>query len=182
MEFNISFNEGAKQIYVMSDTHWSCSCRGDLLLSKYSGEGDDTIEILDVDGLWLYDGSIHFTYGDDRCDYPVLNVRFTQDCILETYPQYLLCDTPKGEVERVIYFPYDSERETFTIYIATPTSGGWEVHDDGGHIYFVDNGYLTVVAGSSEEDFIIKARNCEDETKYIKLRLTKLNGKEDLVN
>ena len=44
------------------------------MLSNYSGIGDDEIEIDVPQDVAVAEGTITFSYGDDRCIYPVMKI------------------------------------------------------------------------------------------------------------
>lgn len=173
-------------IIIESDTYWSCRCDGNILLSKYSGIGDDVIDLLKHEDIKYHVGHVYFTYGDERCEYPYELIQYKNNCIiLDTTPMWTLCD---DDSTKVIFFKYKDESDTIRIKVHPPNieyiydkngnlievDKGWKVVDDGGHVYFCNDNEILIVA-NTDNDFVIGASKCEDDSKYIYIKLTKLN-------
>lgn len=169
--FNINVDLDNKKIVVICNTYWSCRCDGNILLSKYSGEGNGEIDIITVDELYWHDGNIYFTYGDERCDYPHTHIYFKNPCVtLNTYPKWILCN---DNSTKALYFKYKHDTDTFKFYVDAPNNE-WEIKDDGGHTYF-HNDHEVLLVANNDEDFIIGMKGCDDTTKHIHIKLTELS-------
>ena len=88
-------------IEVESNTYWSCKVEGNFKLSKYDYSGDCVINIIIPDDIMFVEGTVYFSYGDERCKYPEIEVFLNNDCYIETYPNYVVCDD-----EKTIFFYY----------------------------------------------------------------------------
>ena len=176
-------------LVIKCDTYWSCKCEGNIMLSKYSGIGDDIIELLNHEEMKYHEGYVYFTYGDERCEYPYKLVQYRNDCItIDTMPMWTLCNDEKT---KVLFFNYKHETDTFRFKVHPPNveyeydeegklikyDKGWDVVDDGGHVYFYNDNEVLLVA-NTDKDFVIGATGCEDKTKHIYIKLTNLTKKE----
>ena len=103
--------EGSK-IIISSNTHWNCKVDGNCLLSKCNGIGNDVIKIIVPRELPSASGAITFSYGDERCSYPEIDVYLLNDCYISTIPSYSVCK--EGNV-LLIPFYYSSEKLTITV-------------------------------------------------------------------
>ena len=73
-------------IEVTSNTYWSCKAEGNFKLSQYDGSGDAKINIEIPDDVMLAEGTVYFSYGDERCEYPVVSIYLSGGCYLLTEP------------------------------------------------------------------------------------------------
>ena len=80
------------KIIISTNTHWNCRVDGNCLLSKCSGIGNDIISITVPKQLVAVSGRITFTYGDERCNYPTIDVYYVNDCFIETIPAFSVCE------------------------------------------------------------------------------------------
>ena len=108
------------KIIISSNAHWDCKVEGDCLLSKRSGFGNDTIEIKVPRELAYTSGSLTFSYGDERCVYPSLDVFYVNDCYIETIPSYSVCGTGN-----FLAIPFNHKNEMFTVTVLS--NGMWHI-------------------------------------------------------
>ena len=158
--FNAEMDVDNLKIIITCDTFWSCTCDGNILLSKFSGIGNDEIDLLSDGNTWFYGGTVRFGYGDEHCDYPELQVAYNDYCVINSFPNYILCNGV-----RTIYFPYETNVDVFQVNLGSAIDR-WEVANDGGHQYFVEGNNIIIVANTTN-DFVIKPTNCNDSTKYL---------------
>ena len=159
------------KILITCDTFWACTCDGNILLSKFSGIGDDEIDLLKDGNTWLYNGNITFTYGDEHCYYPVLQIAYNDFCTISTIPSYLLCVDDNNNTKNVLYFKYSTQYDTFSFTVDSAIDR-WELYDTGGHTYFISGNDIMIVANTTN-DFVIKPTDCDDETKYVYVIMVK---------
>lgn len=108
------------KIIISSNTHWDCKVDGDCLLSKRNGIGNDTIEIKVPRELTYVNGTLTFSYGDERCEYPSIDVFYINDCYIKTIPSYSVCENGN-----ILVIPFNRPRELFTVTVLA--NGLWTV-------------------------------------------------------
>ena len=109
------------KIVITSNTHWSCNVTGNCLLSKNSGIGNDEITILSQKELPYTTGQVTFSYGDERCDYPSIDVYLLNDCYIKTIPSYSICE--KGNI---LVMPFYKPKEMITVKVMS--NGNWIIN------------------------------------------------------
>lgn len=171
-KFTANFSLSKKIIDIESDTFWSCHCSGDLMLSKYSGIGDDTIDVIEVDDLLEYNGSVYFTYGDEKCEMYELKIYYANKCIIKTVPKYTVCINDDGTTRNVLHLNYNYDNEVIEIEINT--LGEYTIDAYMDFIYFQEDNKIRFIPGENVGDIIIKPNKC-DTSDWIYIKLTKLN-------
>ena len=147
-------------ITVKSNTFWSCTVEGNFMLSTYDGLANE--EGIDIDIIIPYEipiveGTVTFTYGDDRCKYPEIYVYQVNNCMLYVNP------TP---VDNKIFFNYNRSGETMTLRIKTAynSSDAWQVDVlDGDAKIFTTNDSLFIIAGENNSSIKVSASYCNNE-------------------
>lgn len=170
-KFTANFSLTKKNIDIESDTFWSCHCSGNLMLSKYSGIGDDTIDILEVDDLLEYNGSVYFTYGDEKCEIYELKIYYVNGCIINTVPKYTVCIEDDGSSKNVLHLSYKYPNEVIELEINT--LGEYTIEAYADFISFKEDNKVRFIPGESVGDIIIKPKGC-DVNNWIYIKLTKL--------
>lgn len=112
--------QNKNKIIISSNTNWSCKVVGNCLLSKCNGVGNDEITIIIPKELASCSGQITFTYGDERCNYPVIEVFFVNNCFIKTIPSFSTC-----EEGNVLVVPFYRKGEMLTITVLS--NGIWSV-------------------------------------------------------
>jgi hypothetical protein len=167
--FNVTYNESNK-ITVVTNTHWSCYVDGNFRLSSYNGfaDGEDTTFELDIIvplEIPIIDGNIIFTYGDERCEYPVVPVYQINGCILSTIPSYI---TTNGR--REIYFNFSDEGQTMSLTVQTAygSATSWTANVNSGDAkIFTTDEQMLVIAGKNESEIELKSKYCDDSVYVI---------------
>ena len=155
-----AINNGNNTITVKSNTYWSCQVDGNFMLSAYDGsanEEGETIEIIIPYEIPVIEGTITFTYGDDRCEYPEIYIYQVNDCMLYVNP---------SPINNEIYFNYDKNGETMTLQVTTAynSSNAWQVNvEDGDAKVFTANDKLFIIAGENNSAIKISASYCDNE-------------------
>ena len=86
--FNAKYKDG--KIHIVSNTHWSTTVNGTLMLSMYSGEGDKDIDVLISPDIPFGSGDVLFSYGDNYCtDYPQLHIALENKDYFKVTPNYI---------------------------------------------------------------------------------------------
>jgi hypothetical protein len=106
------------KIIISSNTYWNCKVEGNCLLSKSNGIGNDVIEIKIPRELAYTSGKLKFSYGDERCQYPELEVFYVNDCYIETIPSYSVCGNGN-----ILAIPFNHKNEMLTVTILS--NGIW---------------------------------------------------------
>lgn len=73
-----------RTIQIHSNTYWTCDSDSNFKLSKNSGFGNDEIEIIVPETILNVYGVVTFSYGDERCKYPDITIRFANSCYINT--------------------------------------------------------------------------------------------------
>ena len=161
-EFNAIVTDN-RTIEITTNTYWSCKAEGNFKLSKYDGSGDTTISIIMPEDIMFIEGSVYFTYGDERCEFPQVSILFNNECYIRTIPSYDVCET-----ENVIYLFYNEERETFNLSVFTV--GSWNIRNALNCIYLIGRNELTIIPlGEEGGELTIFLENCEEKEVVIKL-------------
>ena len=135
-------------IVIKSDTFWSCTVDGSIILSKYSGEKDDNLQILTTKkDMQFYYGKIFFTYGDDKCDYPSIDVYVTNDCWIITEPMF------DENRHLIINFENDNEMVSLKVF----SNGIWKAIGEGA---YKDGDKLLIAAKNGKKIKIYPSFNC----------------------
>lgn len=154
-----TFNVGktGNKLIVNTNTFWSCSVYGNFRLSKYSGTegGEITIEV--PKELPFASGEVIFSYGDERCRYPSIDIFIMNDCYISTEPMYNEC--PDGKTLKLI-FKEDNEAISVKVY----SNGIWSATNSDNIKTFKNGDELLI---SAKEGTITVKPNvgCEDEDK-----------------
>ena len=138
MYFNVQLN--GNTLIVNSDTYWNCNAYGNITLSKYSGSGNAEIDVIIPIDIPIGVGSVTFSYGDERCDYPSIDVSIVNECYIVTEPMYTAKDGGN-----ILLLPFDEEDEAITINVYS--NGDW-VHND-------------IDSYTNGNEFVIKTKNCK---------------------
>lgn len=104
--FNAKYSEG--KVFITSNTHWHTKIDGNFMLSKYSGEGDDVLDVIVDKDLSFANGNVQFSYGDDFCEnYPSIYVGYQNPKYFKIVPNYI-CLNGKGSTATVTVFSNDN--------------------------------------------------------------------------
>lgn len=152
------------KISITSDTSWSCQSIGNFRLSKYEGEGSGFVYIIVPEDLREGSGYVYFTYGDEKCDYPYVQIYSVNECFIETSPKFKICD---GVKTVYLYFKEEGELLDMTL----DTNYLWSVDSEPDITYFTDVNKLTIVAKENANNISIKinAESVDCENLIIKL-------------
>ena len=101
-EFN-AVATSLQTINIESNTYWNCKAEGNFKLSQYDGSGSTIIDVIIPEDALSVNGNVYFSYGDERCMFPVLPIYYTNDCYIMTNPSYRECGEEKT---KTIYFYY----------------------------------------------------------------------------
>jgi len=148
-----------KKISITSDTYWTCDAVGNFKLSKYNGVGDSIIDVIIPDDIMMCDGTVYFSFGDDKCIYPEVNVHYNNECYVLTYPNYIINEN--GEKTITLYF--NEERETFSILITC--FGEWEVESENAEYIKSDRELMAISTNNNGKITI----HCNCEKVYVNL-------------
>lgn len=152
-------------ISVMSNTHWSCKAEGNFKLSKYDGEGNYDIDIIIPDDIMIADGTVTFSYGDERCNYPELVIYLNNLCYVSTNPSYRICND-----EKTISFFYEEAKETF--YVSVTCFDGWTVDTSDFDYITSNNDVMIISSGKDGELRIVPSNQCNGKS-IIHIKLLK---------
>ena len=119
-EFNVV--KDVNILRITSNTYWNCSVYGSILLDKTSGVGNDSITISIPNEMSEGYGRVIFTYGDERCDYPALDIYHFNYCYIETDPMFI-----KENGENVLKLSYNGDNDAVNIKVYA--NSGWSVSD-----------------------------------------------------
>lgn len=150
-------------IEVRSNTYWSCKAEGNFTLSTYDGTGNATIFVDIPEDIMVAQGVVTFSYGDELCKYPEVGVYLSNDCYVNTIPEYKECDEGK-----TIYFYYDEPRETFNVSVQC--FDGWEVDTTDFDYIMNNNDVMIISSGKDGELRIVPTHQCGGRSIiYVKL-------------
>ena len=86
--FNAKYKDG--KIHIVSNTHWSTTVNGTIMLSMYSGEGNNDIDVLISPDIPFGSGDVLFSYGDNYCtNYPQLHIALENKDYFKVTPNYI---------------------------------------------------------------------------------------------
>jgi len=161
-------------IEIKSNTYWNCKAVGNFKLSQYDGSGDTQIDIVIPEDVMIAEGNVYFSYGDERCEYPVVSVMLSNLCYITTNPSYTICDTEDDNEEKVITFFYKEPREIFNASIFC--FDGWTVESDGLK-YITNNNDVMIISNEEDGEIrIIPNNECEDTDNVIHIKLVKMQS------
>ena len=86
--YNFKVVRDNNTLIIYSNTTWECSSYGNIWLDKTNGIGNDVITMSVPYGMDGAYANICFTYGDERCEYPVVSIYLSGGCYLLTEPMY----------------------------------------------------------------------------------------------
>ena len=141
------------------------------MLSKYNGNGSDTIDIIFYEDTEVASGTVYFSFGNEECEFTGIPIYVTNNCIIETIPSYRKCCDENGKnCKKIIYFYFSEPKETFTISVRC--FNGWNVESTVAN-YIMGNGEFMVIApdNADEAELVIKTNNqCNgSDAIYVKL-------------
>ena len=174
-----TFNVGktGNKLIVNTNTFWSCSVYGNFRLSKYSGTegGEITIEV--PKELPFASGEVIFSYGDERCKYPSIDIFIMNDCYIRTEPMYNECKiavtSEKCEADegknvqfnsdkRILKLTFKEDNEAISVKVYS--NGIWsETHTEG--IKTFKNGDELLISAKEGTITVKPNVGCEDEDK-----------------
>lgn len=134
-----------RTIQIHSNTYWTCDSDSNFKLSKNSGFGNDEIEIIVPETILNVHGVVTFSYGDERCKYPDITIRFANSCYINTVPGFEKCNG-----ENVITYLFTTTRQPFTTQITT--SDGWKVTTSDNVKYLIYDNYIMVISSENGGD------------------------------
>ena len=168
------------KLIVSSNTFWSCNVYGNFTLSKYSGEGNAEIVISIPKELPYVNGEVIFSYGDERCEYPSIDIFMINDCYIRTEPMFNKCSMHVGSEEckdekKIVEFGSKSNVLTLTfkeenesISVKVYSNGIWHVTDKkpSNINYFINGDELLI---SAKEGYVRVKPNigCSDDNDVI---------------
>lgn len=155
-------------INVLSNTCWSCEAIGNnFTLSKYSGVGNGEIKVNIPSSIPFANGSVIFTYGDDKCRKKELTIFANNNNYIITEPSYFIC--VDDNVKTIKLF-YSEPNEVH--YVSVQCFDGWNIDNVSSNVQYVkdensimiispsdgNNGELTIVPtyhGDNNENNVI---------------------------
>ena len=172
-----TFNVGktGNKLIVNTNTFWSCSVYGNFRLSKYSGTegGEITIEV--PKELPFASGEVIFSYGDERCKYPSIDIFIMNDCYIRTEPMYNECkeaiiynencdDKINVNNKRILKLTFKEDNESINVRVYS--NGIWSATNKCGITTFKNGDELLI---SAKEGMITLSPNigCDDDKVYI---------------
>ena len=156
-----------RQIRIETNTYWSCKSVGNFSLSKYDGSGNTDIDIHIPDDEMIAEGTVYFSYGDDRCKYPEVSVFYTNNCLIRTTPSYVTCGENN---QKTIFFYYNEKGEMFNVNILCIS--GWNAYSPTLK-YFINNNGIMIVSNEEDGAVTIKPNGDCEEDNFIEIRLVK---------
>jgi hypothetical protein len=134
-------------IIIKSDESWSCTVYGSVILSKYSGKNDDALEMSFKDDMQYCSGKIMFTHGDDKCDYPSIDVYMTNNCWIRTEPMF--------DENKYVCIPFENDNEMVSLKVFS--NGVWNAIGEG---TYKDGDKLLIAAKNGKKIKIYPSFNC----------------------
>ena len=167
-EFSAIHDDNTGKITITSNTYWSCTSEGNFMLSNYSGIGDDEIEIDVPQDVAVAEGTITFSYGDDRCIYPVMKIYEGNVCYIMTVPMFMMQNG-----KRHIYFHFENKGDIFPVEIMTSTYSmdSWQVKETNNAYAITSDDLLTLISKESDGYVIIGPKNCDSDDFDITIHL-----------
>ena len=156
--FSAIHDNNTGKITITSNTYWNCTSEGNFMLSKYSGVGNDEIEIDVPQDVAVAEGTVTFNYGDDRCAYPVIKIYEGNVCYIMTVPMFM---TQNGK--RHIYFHFEDKGNIFPVEIMTSTYSmdSWQVKETNNAYAIASDDFLTLISKEDNGYVIIGPKNCD---------------------
>lgn len=143
---------------ITSNTYWSCKAEGNFKLSKYDGSGSTSLEIEIPSDVMRAEGTVYFSYGDERCKYPELYIYLDNLCYITSNPMYTVCKTDNGAEEKTVTFFYEDANEAFTISVFC--FDGWTVDTTDFECITSNNSVMIVASGRDGELRIVPNHQC----------------------
>lgn len=156
-----------RNIAITSNTYWSCKAEGNFKLSKYDGNGSDTIDVIIPEDEMTVSGTVYFSYGDERCKYPELDIYYTNNCLIRTTPTFIECG---GNRQKTIFFHYKEKGELFTTSVLC--MGGWTAFSSTLK-YLVSDNDVTVISGENDGIVYLTPNGDCNEIDKVEIRLVK---------
>jgi len=141
-------------ISIISNTTWEAFAIGNFKLSKYYGKGNDSIDIIIPDDIYLAEGYVYFKYGDEKCIYPNLYATITNKCFTKTIPNYTICDV-NGEKRKTIFLYYNDDKEILELQFS-PNMKEWSIADNRFLIFNTLENKLIIVSDGNDGEIEIK--------------------------
>jgi len=130
---NFSVTKSGDYLIITTNTFWSCNVLGNFRISKLNGVGSDSIKMSVPKELPYANGKVIFSYGDERCEYPSIDVFIINDCYIATEPMYNVC----GE-DNILKLVFDNVGEAISVKIFS--NGIWTIASNPNSIGFSING------------------------------------------
>jgi hypothetical protein len=134
-------------IVIKSDTFWSCNTYGLIILSKYSGSGNTNIDITIPEDVQYYSGEVVFSYGDEKCEYPSMNVYLSNYCWIKTEPMF--------DENRHLFINFENDNEMVSLKVFS--NGIWKAIGEG---TYKDGDKLLIAAKNGKKIKIYPSFNC----------------------
>lgn len=164
--YNFKVEKVGDELIISTNTFWYCNAYGNFRLSKYSGEGNDKITISVPEELPYSNGSVIFSYGDERCEYPSIDIFMINDCYIRTEPMFNVCQTSTGEKQNILKLTFKEENESISVKIYS--NGIWHVTDKNPNNidYFINGDELLI---SAKEGYVKVKPNigCPDDNDVV---------------
>ena len=178
--YNFNVEKVGDELIISTNTFWSCNVYGNFMLSKYSGEGNDEITISVPKELPYANGRVIFSYGDERCEYPSIDIFMINDCYIRTEPMFNKCSMYVGSEEckdekkivefgsksNVLALSFKEENESISVKIYS--NGIWHVTDKSPNDidYFINGDELLI---SAKEGYVRVKPNigCPDDNDVV---------------
>ena len=154
-------------IEIVSNTYWSCKAEGNFKLSQYNGSGNTKINIEIPSDVLTAEGYVYFSYGDERCKYPVLSINLSNLCYISTNPNYNVCVDGKN----TIFFIYENPGEIFTVSIFCYDNWTFAATSVNGCIS--NNNELMIIAGEKDGQVQITPQHQCDGKNIVYIKLLK---------
>ena len=136
--FKATYDEQSGTISIVSDTFWSIKSEGNFMLSKYSGNLNDTVKIIIPDTIQVGKGTIYFSYGNNSCIIsPPLSIYQNNSNYFIISPSYIILKG-KGTVA----------------YVTVDSINGYMVSNTNPSLFRTlqyDNNKLMIVSNTDEE-------------------------------
>lgn len=153
-------------ITIESNTYWSCKAEGNFMLSKYSGNGSDTINIIYYEDTEVANGTVYFSFGNETCETTSILIYSTNNCFIDTNPSYIECDDKK-----IIYIYFTEPKETFNVSVRC--FNGWTVESANVN-YIIGNGeFMIITPDIDESELSIIPNNQCDGNNIVTVKLIK---------
>lgn len=110
------------------------------------------------------EGVVYFTYGDDRCKYPVITIYYTNNCLITTNPSWKECG---DDNQRTVFLYFKEKGETFNV--SALCIGGWNVYSPTLK-YFVNDNNIFIISNENDDSLFIRPNNeCGGRNVEVKL-------------